>query len=47
MFNTSKNKSSSLVFKPYKSIQETSKERLFNKVGQIPDSYSTDISIEV
>ena len=47
MFNISKNKSLSLVFKPCKSIQETSKEGLFIKVGQIPDSCSTDISIEV
>ena len=47
VFNISKNKSLSLVFKPCKSIQETSKEGLFIKVGQIPDSCSTDISIEV
>ena len=44
VFNTSKNKSSSLVLKPCKSIQETSEEGLFIKAGQIPDKQQ---SIEV
>ena len=39
MFNTSKNKSSSLVLKPCKSVQETSEEGLFIKAGQIPDRW--------
>ena len=47
VFNTSKNKISSLVFKPCKSVQETSEEELFIKVGQILDSCSIDISIEI
>ena len=39
MFNTSKNKSSSLVLKPCKSVQEISEKWLFIKIGQIPDKY--------
>ena len=39
MFNTSKNKSSSLVLKPCKYVQEISEEGLFIKIGQIPDRY--------
>ena len=46
MFNTSKNKSSSLALKSCKSIQEISEERLFIKVGQILDRWlSIEISI--
>ena len=44
MFNTSKNKSSSPVLKPCKSVQETSEEGLFIKAGQIPDRW---LSVEV
>ena len=47
MFITSKNKSSSLVLKPCKSVQETSEEGLFIKTGQISIDSSTDVSIEV
>ena len=42
MFNTSKNKSSSLVLKPCKSIKQTGEEGLFIKAGQIPNNYSID-----
>ena len=44
VFNTSKNKSSSLVLKPCKFVQEISEERLFIKAGQIPNK---QLSIEL
>ena len=44
VFNTSKNKSSSLVLKPCKFVQEISEGGLLIKVGQIPDK---QLSIEV
>ena len=44
MFSTSKNKSSSLVLKPCKSIQETSEKVLFIKAQQTSQQI---ISIEV
>ena len=47
MFNISKNKGSSLVLKPCKSVQETSEEGLFIKAGQVPIDSSIDVSIEV
>ena len=37
MFNTSKNKSLSLVLKPCKSVQEINEEGLFIKAEQIPN----------
>ena len=44
VFNTSKNKSLSLVLKPCNSVQETSEEGMFIKAGKIPDR---QLSIEV
>ena len=51
MFNTSRNKNSSLVLKPCKSVQETSEEVLFIKTRQINltrfNKNSRQLSIEV
>ena len=47
VFNTLRNKSSCLVLKPCKSVQETSEEVLFIKTRQIARQFSTEaVSIE-